>query len=82
MRNGYAGVNRLLGGCIHTTGGNFKPDKCHVSVHAQVLDGKGGYEYLSSAQRAARAAVGIEDDLKREGVQFTVPQADSTAATI
>ena len=37
------------GSCIHTTGGNFKLDKCHMSVRAQVPDGKGGYEYLSIA---------------------------------
>ena len=51
------------GSHIHTTRGNLKSDKFHMSVHTQILDGKGGYEYLSIAQPTVGVADSLEDDL-------------------
>ena len=82
MRGGRAGNNQLLGGLHTLHRGDFKPSKCHVSVHAQVPDGQGGYEYLSTVRRAAREAVGADNELEQEGIGFVVPQADGTTAAI
>ena len=76
------GIISLWGKNINVTGGVFNTDKCHIYLYKQVPVGEGGWEYITKEQHDEWETIGYLDKVTSDGIGFTVPQNDRTAATI
>ena len=75
---GQQSVNRW-GLSLIVTGGDFNPAKCGYTIHDQVPDGKGGWQYADQVDRNDDE---LDDLVPPPEDRFTVPQARAEAAAI